>query len=54
MMVNVMPLGNFSEVILSNPLRIIDPLTLNVMSSSCAQYNSIKSEFRRIRADILA
>ena len=42
-------ISKMSKIILSNPLRIIDPLSSNIMSSSCSQYNFIKAEFRRIR-----
>ena len=41
-------------MILLNPLRIIDPLTQKLMSSSCSQYQAIKLEFRRIRAEIMS
>ena len=37
----------------TNLLKIIDPLNGKLMSSSCYQYNSIKAEWRHIRAEIL-
>lgn len=42
------------EIITSNPLRIIDPLSTKLISSSCFQYNNIKAEFKRIHKNIIA
>lgn len=38
----------------SNLLKIVDPLSGKIMSSSCYQYNNIKAEFRRIKNEILS